>query len=164
MLSTSCYGILKIIYLMEFSTDWVSKLMPSDKRNSITAKATGLIFSLFDVASARQVPFGIPQYIQCILHGLNSVPLCIPFIFADSEKCRFGDSTWWLPFVTEIVHICHSGYFDIRGAFQTVLDSSVAPIIGSVIRKTIYRLCFSYIGIGSAPQWKQQQIQIYVFV
>ena len=27
--------------------------MPSDKRNSITAKATGLIFSLFDVASAR---------------------------------------------------------------------------------------------------------------
>ena len=26
------------------------------------AKATGLIFSLFDVASARQVPFGIPQY------------------------------------------------------------------------------------------------------
>ena len=27
--------------------------MPSDKRNSITAKATGLIFSLFDIASAR---------------------------------------------------------------------------------------------------------------
>ena len=26
--------------------------MPSDKCNSITAKATGLIFSLFDVASA----------------------------------------------------------------------------------------------------------------
>ena len=38
-------------------------LMPSDKRDSITAKATGLIFSLFDVASARQVPFGIPQYV-----------------------------------------------------------------------------------------------------
>ena len=31
--------------------------------NSITAKAMGLIFSLFDVASARQVPFGIPQYV-----------------------------------------------------------------------------------------------------
>ena len=67
--------------------------MPSDKRNLITAKATGLIFSLFDVASARQVPFGIPQYTQCILHGLNSVLLCVPFIFADSEKCRFGVST-----------------------------------------------------------------------
>ena len=67
--------------------------MPSDKRNSITAKTTGLIFSLFEVTSARQVPFGIPQYVQCILHGLTSVLLCTPFIFADSEKCRFGDST-----------------------------------------------------------------------
>ena len=41
--------------------------MPSDKRNSIAAKATGLIFSLFNVASAGQVPFGIPQYVQCRL-------------------------------------------------------------------------------------------------
>ena len=47
--------------------------MPSDKRISITAKATGLIFSLFDIALARQVPFGIPQYVQCILHGLTTV-------------------------------------------------------------------------------------------
>ena len=67
--------------------------MPSDKRNSITAKVTGLVFSLFDVASARQVPFGILQYVQCILHRLTSVLLCVPFIFADSEKCQFGDST-----------------------------------------------------------------------
>ena len=66
--------------------------MPSDKRNSITAKATGFIFSLFDVTSAREVPFGIPQYIQCILR-LTSVLLCVPFIFADSEKCQFGGST-----------------------------------------------------------------------
>ena len=67
--------------------------MSSDKRNSITAKATCLIFSLFDVASARQVPFGIPQYVQCILHGLTSVLLCVPFIFADRERCQFGAST-----------------------------------------------------------------------
>ena len=60
--------------------------MPSDQRNSITAKATGLIFSLFDVASAREVPFGIPLYVQRILQGLTSVLLCVPFIFADSEK------------------------------------------------------------------------------
>ena len=66
--------------------------MPLDKRNSIVAKV-GLIFSLFDVASALEVPFAIPQYIQCILHGLTSVLLCVPFIFADSEKCRFGGST-----------------------------------------------------------------------
>ena len=67
--------------------------MPPDKRNSIMAKATDLIVSLFDVASAREVPFGIPQYVQYILHGLTSVLLCVPFIFADSEKCRFDDST-----------------------------------------------------------------------
>ena len=36
--------------------------MPSDKRNLITAKTMCLIFSLFNVASAREVPFGIPQY------------------------------------------------------------------------------------------------------
>ena len=47
--------------------------MPSDKHNSIAAKATGLIFSLFDITSAREVPFGTPQYVQCILHGLTGV-------------------------------------------------------------------------------------------
>jgi len=60
--------------------------MPSVKRNSPTAKATGLIFSLFDVASAREVPFGIPQYLQGIFHEVTSVLLCVPSIFADSEK------------------------------------------------------------------------------
>ena len=59
--------------------------MPSDKCNSIPTKATSLIFSLFDASSARKVPFGIPKYIQCILHGLTSVLLCFPFIFADSK-------------------------------------------------------------------------------
>ena len=91
--------------------------MPSDNHNSIMAKATGLIFSLFDIALAREMSFGIPQYVQCILHELTSVLLCVPFSFADSRKCRFGGSTCWLPFVTEIVCISHSGYFDCRGAF-----------------------------------------------
>jgi len=50
------------------------------------AKATGLIFSLFDVASAREMPFGIPQYVQCILQGLTRILFGVPFIFADSEK------------------------------------------------------------------------------
>ena len=57
----------------------------------ITAKTVGLIFSLFDIASAQVVPFGIPQY---ILLGLTTVLLCI---FADSKSYRFGGSTWWLP-------------------------------------------------------------------
>jgi len=51
------------------------------------AKDIGLIFSLFDAASAQEVPFGILEYVQYILQGLTSVPLCVPFIFADSEKC-----------------------------------------------------------------------------
>ena len=59
---------------MEFSTDCVTDcLMPSDKHNSIMAKATGLIFSRFNITSAQEVPFGIPQYIQCILHGRNGL-------------------------------------------------------------------------------------------
>ena len=62
-------------------------MMPSDKCNSITAKATDLIFSLFDITLALEVPFGILQYVQCILHVLISVLLCVPFIFADSKKC-----------------------------------------------------------------------------
>ena len=48
--------------------------MPSDNCNSITAKAKCLMFSLFDVTSARHMLFGIPQYVQCIIHGLTSVP------------------------------------------------------------------------------------------
>ena len=70
--------------------------MPSDQHKSIMAKATSLIFSLFDIASAQEVPFGIPQYMQYmqyIFQGLNSVLLCVPLIFAD-----------------------------YRGAFQTVLN------------------------------------------
>ena len=50
------------------------------------AKATGLIFSLLNLASAREVPFGIPKYVHCILQGLTSVLFCVSFIFADSEK------------------------------------------------------------------------------
>jgi len=47
-------------------------------------KAKGLIFSLFNVASAQEVPFGILQYTQCILHGLTSVLLCVPLLTAES--------------------------------------------------------------------------------
>jgi len=68
-------------------------MMPSDQYNSTMAKAMCLILSLFDVTSAQEVPFGIPQYVQCILHELTSALLCIPFNFADNEKCRFGGCT-----------------------------------------------------------------------
>jgi len=64
--------------------------MSSDSGNSTMAKATGLIFSLFDVTSAREVPFAIPLYIQCTLHELSTALLCVPFIFVHHEKCRFS--------------------------------------------------------------------------
>jgi len=55
--------------------------MPSDSRNSTMAKATALIFSLFNVASAREVPIAILLFMQCILHRLTMALLCVPFIF-----------------------------------------------------------------------------------
>ena len=63
-LTRKCY-----IFLTEFSTDWLSNwltdwLMLSDKCNLITAEATGLISSLFDIASAQKVPFSVQQYVQ----------------------------------------------------------------------------------------------------
>ena len=78
-------------YLVEFSTDW----LPDWFLQLITARATSLIFSLFDIASARQVHFGIPQYIQCTYHGLTFVPMC-PFLFADSPRYRFAVAQWLL--------------------------------------------------------------------
>jgi len=63
--------------------------MPSELCNSTMAKAMGLNFSLFDVTQAQEVPFGIPLYTQCILHGLTSALICVPIIFAHREKCRF---------------------------------------------------------------------------
>ena len=38
----------------------------------------------------------IPQNVQCILQGLSSVFLCVPFIFADSENCWFDGRTCFL--------------------------------------------------------------------
>ena len=63
--------------------------MLSDKRNSIMVKAIGLIFSLFDIISAREVPLGILQYVQCILHGLTGVLFCVPFIFAAAKSVNW---------------------------------------------------------------------------
>jgi len=74
--STSCCRFLKIINLTQYSTDRLTNclptcLMPSDQYNS-KSKAMGFIFSLLHLASAQEVPFGIPQYTQCILNGLIS--------------------------------------------------------------------------------------------
>jgi len=69
------------------------------------AKAMGLIFLLLD--SAKEVPFGILQYIECPHF------VAIPFIFADSEKQQHVV----VSFIMEITYIFHSSYFDCRGTF-----------------------------------------------
>ena len=50
--------------------------MPSDKRNSITTNAMGLIFALFDVAFSRDVPFHQLQQLQRLHHGSAEAHLC----------------------------------------------------------------------------------------
>ena len=59
--------------------------MRSAKHNSTMDIATGLISSLFDIASSRDVPFHQLQYVQC-MH--MDFPL-YPFRFADNTRCSF---------------------------------------------------------------------------
>jgi len=90
--------------------------MPSDSCNSTMAKATGLIFLLFDVASAREVLFAILLYVQCILHGDTMDLLCEPFIFVHHEKCRFSG-----------------------GHVMATIKSSVIFIVATLITKVLFK-------------------------
>ena len=58
-----------------------------------------------------------------ILHGLTSVFLCVPFIFADNEKYQFGGAHDDFLCITEslVVLIFHRSYFNNRGAFKKFL-------------------------------------------
>ena len=58
--------------------------MLSDKCNSITTKATALIFH----CSMSLWPERCLLAYHSTLYGLTSVLLYVPFIFADSEKCQ----------------------------------------------------------------------------
>ena len=85
------------------------------------ARATGLNFSLFDVASC-----------PLAYHSMYNT------FFMDFPVSSFVSNSSWLiakgvdlavacddfpGFVMEIICIFHSGYFDCRDAFRTVLDS-----------------------------------------
>ena len=84
--------------------------------NLTTATAMGLISSLFDIASCRDVPFGIPQYVQCTHHGLTFACICVPFLFADSPKVLFHSSVMHgFPTFVKIVCILYGDYIDFRG-------------------------------------------------
>jgi len=90
--------------------------------NSTRAKAMGLIFCCltFNITSAQEVTFEMLLHIQSILYELTSAFLCVLFIFVHHKSLDFVVGMWWLP---EIVCNFHSGYFDCRGSFQTVVDS-----------------------------------------
>jgi len=60
--------------------------MPSAKHNSIMERAMGLISSLLDIASSREMPFHQPQQLHSKHHGATFVPA----LFADNTRCRFG--------------------------------------------------------------------------
>ena len=72
--------------MTDFSADWLSDWL--SKHNSITTKVMGLISSLFNIASSRNVPFCQPLQLQCLHHGSTKAYLCSPFL--SSLLCR-----WW---------------------------------------------------------------------
>jgi len=81
------------------------------------AKPMRLIFSLFNVALAQEVSFGIPQYIQCILHGLTSALLSFWLTGKSVDSVVACDG---FLFETENFHTSH---FDHTVAFQILHDS-----------------------------------------
>ena len=57
------------------------QLIPLDKRNLIMAKATSLIYSLFNVTSSRDMPFCQPQQLKCLHNSSTKAYLCSPLYF-----------------------------------------------------------------------------------
>jgi len=149
MLSKCCYEIFKKNWI-EFSTDWLTNyLMPSDKHNSIMARTMSLIFSLFNVASAQEVLSAISLYMQCILHGLTSALLCVPFIFSHCEKCQYCGRY--------VMASIHSGNHPVSKVLYINyrLKSEVAIILH-------YQLCLIHYTAmyKSTTVWKGESLQL----
>ena len=119
-LPESFYGIFKIFYLKNFMltywlTDWLTDyLMPPAKHNLTMDKVTGLISSMFDIASSWDVPFCQLQYVQYMHHGFAYVLPCVTAFFADNARCWFAivwcgfpscetSTIWWNK---EIAYTC----------------------------------------------------------
>ena len=72
--------------VLKFKKKWFSRffywltyvltylLMPSGKHNLRMARVRGLIFSLINIASSRDVPFHQSQQLQCLDQGATFVP------------------------------------------------------------------------------------------
>ena len=83
-------------WLTDFLTYW---LMPSEKHNSILAKATGLISSLFNVALSQGMSFCQLQQFRCLHHGSAKGYLCSPLCsipFSTIYGWRFAVCALWL--------------------------------------------------------------------
>ena len=76
--------------------------MPSDKHSSITAIATALVSSLFNVASSRDMPFRQPQQFQCLHHGFTFVFLCTPLFSPLQHRWQFAVHALWLQYETQV--------------------------------------------------------------
>jgi len=97
--------------------------MPSDKDNLLTAKTTGLFFHYSTLLQPeRCLVVYCSTYNAFFSELYTSVLLCVPFIFADSERCRFGSTCGGFLCLTEIVYIFHSDYFYYRGAFRKMCN------------------------------------------
>ena len=92
------WRIIHVVVLVAHHYYWLNALLTdfSDKRNLITIKATGLNFSLFNIDTAQEVPFGMPQYVQYILYALTTVLFCV-YSFLLTVKSVDWWYTWWLP-------------------------------------------------------------------
>ena len=84
-------------YLLSYLLTYLP--MPSDKRNSITTKAMGLIFALLDVTLSRDVPCHQPLQLQRLHHGFTEAHLCSPLYsipFPLPCRWQFAVCTSWL--------------------------------------------------------------------
>ena len=75
--------------------------MPSDKSNLIMAKDSDLIFSLSNVTSVQEVPFGILQYVQ---EPHFVLPIVIILINCSNSGVHHGTVKWFYVHIPGIMH------------------------------------------------------------
>jgi len=81
------------------------------------AKATGLIFSLFNVISTQEIPLLHHCTYNAFFIDLPEPSFLSHSTLLTTKSINFVVGTWWLPFITEIVHNFHSCYFDCKSYF-----------------------------------------------
>jgi len=125
-------------FLVKFSNDWLIHSlthsltnMLSDKHNSITTKAMGLNFALFDIASSQNMPFYQLQQLQYFCHGSTKL-------------------TFVLLYTLFISPLPHRWQFVVRMLYKTLVQDLV---------KCSARIHTSYIGMLTKclKNWKRNE-------